>query len=75
MLTVQINEAQSRLMELVTSVENGEEIVITRDDKPVARLIASSPAHSLADLQPISVGAVLRPLSPDDDLLEEMTSR
>ena len=27
---------------------------------------------SLADLQPLALGQVLRPLGPDDDLLEEM---
>ena len=30
------------------------------------------PAGRLCDLQPVSVGRVLRPLAPDDDLLEEM---
>lgn len=27
---------------------------------------------SLRNLQPVSVGRILRPLTPDDDLLEEM---
>jgi hypothetical protein len=30
------------------------------------------PDSSLRDLQPASVGKVLRPLTPDDDLLGEM---
>jgi antitoxin (DNA-binding transcriptional repressor) of toxin-antitoxin stability system len=77
MLTIRIKDAQSHLSELVDSLAaGGEEIVITRDDKPVAKLTASTAVPptqtSLRDLQPASVGAVLRPLSVDDDLLNEM---
>jgi antitoxin (DNA-binding transcriptional repressor) of toxin-antitoxin stability system len=76
MQIVRIKEAQSRLPELVDSLVNGEEIVITRDDKPVAKLVASGEGagalNSLRDLQSTSVGSVLRPLSADDDLLDEL---
>jgi len=79
MKTIQLDEAQSRLAELVDSVVSGEDVLITRDDKPVARLTAPAPlpdartcSPSLRDLRPASVGAVLRPLSPSDDLLDEM---
>ena len=30
------------------------------------------PRHSLLDIPPVHLGGVLRPLSPDDDLLGEM---
>lgn len=30
------------------------------------------PGHSLLDIEPVSVGAILRPLGCDDDLLGEM---
>lgn len=79
MQTIGIKDAQSHLSELVDSlVAGGEEIVITRDDKPVAKLMASTtvaPQTSLRDLQPASVGAVLRPWPVDDDLLEEMSGK
>jgi prevent-host-death family protein len=75
MQTVGINEAQARLPELVDSAASGKEVVITRDDKPVARLVGSDDRPSLTALRPVSVGAVLRPFTPDDDLLEEMTDR
>jgi prevent-host-death family protein len=75
MQTVGIIEAQARLPELVDSAANGAEVVITRDDKPIARLTGSADRPSLADIQPVSVGAILFPFSPDDDLLEEMTDR
>lgn len=31
-----------------------------------------SPAHSILDIPPVRVGAVLRPLTAEDDLLGEM---
>ena len=37
-ITVDIGEAQARLSELVARAEAGEEIVITRDNAPVALL-------------------------------------
>lgn len=69
MVTVKLDDAQSRLGELVDALRPGDEIVITRHDKPVARLTAPM---SLRDIRPASVGAVLQPLSPEDDLLDEM---
>lgn len=78
MQIVRINDAQSRLPELVDSLAKGDEIVITRDDKPVAKLTSSSavlpPSNSLRDLRPTSVGSVIQPLSPDDDILDELGS-
>lgn len=72
MQTVNISEAQIRLTELVDQLAPGDEILITRNDLPVARLTAPT---SLRDLRPASVGAVLRGASRDDDLLDEITDR
>ncbi len=38
MITVNVHEAKSRLSELLERVERGEEVVIARAGKPVARL-------------------------------------
>jgi antitoxin (DNA-binding transcriptional repressor) of toxin-antitoxin stability system len=38
-MTVTINHAQAHLVELITNASTGEEIVITQDEKPVARLL------------------------------------
>ena len=38
-----VAETKSQLSELIDRAEKGEEIVITRDDKPVARLSAIPP--------------------------------
>ena len=42
MATISIQEAQSNLSELIHRLGPGDEIVITEDDRPVARLTAAS---------------------------------
>lgn len=44
-MTVSIAEAKNRLTELIRTVEGGEEVVITRHGKPVARLAAPPSAR------------------------------
>ena len=43
MQEVNVQEAQTQLPLLLTKVEAGEEIVITRNGKPVARLVDCQP--------------------------------
>jgi prevent-host-death family protein len=40
MVTIDIQQAQARLPRLIRRVELGEEIIITRAGRPVARLVA-----------------------------------
>ncbi|HRA76019.1 MAG TPA: type II toxin-antitoxin system prevent-host-death family antitoxin [Propionicimonas sp.] len=40
MATVNVQDAKTRLSELLARVERGEEIVVARAGKPVARLVA-----------------------------------
>jgi prevent-host-death family protein len=42
-ITVNVQEAKTRLSELLGRVEQGEEIVIARAGSPVARLVAAGP--------------------------------
>ena len=44
MTTVNIHEAKTHLSALLARVERGEEIVIARAGKPVARLVGVAPA-------------------------------
>lgn len=37
--TVDVDEAKTRLPELLSSVETGAEIILTKDNTPVARLV------------------------------------
>lgn len=43
MATVTLQEAQSKLADLVHGLVPGEELLITEDDRPVARLIPALP--------------------------------
>lgn len=40
MVTIGVYDAKARLSELITLAEKGEEVIITRRDQPVARLVA-----------------------------------
>ncbi|MEA2688758.1 MAG: hypothetical protein QOJ39_2303 [Candidatus Eremiobacteraeota bacterium] len=57
MRTVNVHEAKTHLSTLLASVEAGEEVVIARSGRPVARLI---PYESAGE----------RPIGIDDDRLE-----
>jgi prevent-host-death family protein len=41
-MTVTLEDAQAHLADLIAKAVPGQEIVITQDDKPVARLIAEN---------------------------------
>jgi prevent-host-death family protein len=43
MTTITIQEAKDRLSELIHRLIPGEEVVITEDDRPVARLVSAAP--------------------------------
>jgi prevent-host-death family protein len=55
MATVPAFEAKTKFGELLDRVLEGEEIVITRHEKPVARLIAEG-ARNLADIRRAAEG-------------------
>ena len=66
MTTVSIEDAKARLSELIDQLQPGEEILITRQHKPVARLVGEAklekPRRQLGTLK----GTVLY-LAPDFD--------
>jgi prevent-host-death family protein len=66
MSTVTIVEAQAQLPELIDRVHSGDEVVITRDQQPVARLIADLPADNKARRCGTMKGTVLY-MAPDFD--------
>jgi antitoxin (DNA-binding transcriptional repressor) of toxin-antitoxin stability system len=73
MNTVTLSEAQQHLPELVRDLAREGDLLITDANQPVARLSLVPPRTSLRNLEPKSVGAVLRPFpSPSDDTLGEM---
>ncbi len=43
MATVTIQEAQAKLLDLIHKLTPGEEVVITENDQPVAKLVSEKP--------------------------------
>lgn len=69
MTTVTIEEAQAKLPELIDHLAAGEELVITRNHQPIARLLAEEPPKR----QPRKAGSahgMLTILVEDDDHLQ-----
>jgi antitoxin (DNA-binding transcriptional repressor) of toxin-antitoxin stability system len=66
MPTVTIEEAQARLSELNHRLIPGEEIMITENDQPVARLVATAPPERKPRQPGTLRGAVLY-MAPDFD--------
>ena len=66
--TITVEEAQSRLKELINHLAPGEEIVITENHQLVAKLIGARPARPAPGL---GKGSILH-MAPDfDEPLEE----
>lgn len=61
MPTLSLEEAQARLAELVDTMQPGEEIIITRNHNPVARLIGAAPTRSRKLVSPALPGRLLPP--------------
>jgi antitoxin (DNA-binding transcriptional repressor) of toxin-antitoxin stability system len=70
MSTVTLEEAQAQLPQLIEQLQPGEEIIITRDHKPVARLTGQAPVRKARRAGTLK-GSVLY-MAPDFDApLEE----
>ncbi len=66
--TITLEEAQARLKELIHELAPGEEVVITENQQPVAKLVGERPARPAPGL---GKGSILY-MAPDfDEPLEE----
>jgi hypothetical protein len=54
------------VLEAGVQLSEGQEVTVH------AQSAANSHAHSVLDIPPVSLGTMVRPLTSDDDLLEEM---
>ena len=70
MTTVTIEEAQAKLPELIEMLGRGEELVITRGQQPVARLMSEQPPAQ-KPRQPGSAKGKLVVLKKDEEHLED----
>lgn len=61
---IPLSETDGRMAELVGRVEKGEEVVILRDGKPVAKLV---PLHSTPEKHPIHFGLAKGQITIADD--------
>lgn len=70
MKTVTLEEAQSHLAEILEKLPPGEEVVLTRNDKPVATIRATSPPTRETPQLGTLKGTVLH-VAPDFDAIPE----
>lgn len=69
MTSVTIEEAQKRLSELIDHLPVGEELVITRDQQPIARLSVEEKSKR-PPRQPGSAKGMLKIVVEDDEHLD-----
>jgi len=70
MQTMPLEEAEGHLVEIIDKLAPGEELVLTRDDKPVAALRALPPAPREAPRLGTLKGTILY-IAPDFDDIPE----
>jgi len=68
--TVTMEEAQAKLPELVAHLGGGEELIITQDDKPIARLVRETPPLR-KPRQPGNCKGMIRIVSDDNEHLKD----
>jgi antitoxin (DNA-binding transcriptional repressor) of toxin-antitoxin stability system len=71
MQTVTLEEAQARLAEIIDELSPGEEIIITRDDKPVATVRATQPAPARKSRQLGTLKGTVLYMAPDFDAIPD----
>jgi antitoxin (DNA-binding transcriptional repressor) of toxin-antitoxin stability system len=71
MQTVTLQEAQSHLAEIIEKLPPGEEVVITRDDKPVATLRVAPPPTPRKQRQLGTLRGSVLYMAPDFDAIPE----
>jgi len=66
-VTVSVDEAQARLRELIENLAPGQEVVITENQQPVARLVSEKPTPSPGRRPPPGLGKGHITILCDDD--------
>ncbi len=64
--------ARGRVQNGVVVLTGGVRLPEGQEVSVLAPQVAGSPAHGILDIPPVSLGAAVRPVTPDDDLLAEM---
>lgn len=72
MHTITIQEAQNKLLDLIHNLPPGEEVVITEDNRPIARLLRASEASPQLPRRAGTMKGTVLYMAPDFDApLEE----
>jgi prevent-host-death family protein len=73
MLTVTIEEAQNKLTELIHQLAPGEEVIITENQEPVAKLVSQLPKPRPGLRPPPGLGkGFITVVSDDDEHLKDV---
>jgi len=74
MLTVSLAQAKARLSELLDKVESGEEIIVTRHGRAVARILSAAQPKEPIDLDRLAAFRATMPSlgRPSVELIREM---
>ena len=67
MATVTIQEAQAKLTDLIHNLSPGEEVVITENNQPVAKLVSEQPKRKPGLRPPPGLGKGFITIISDDD--------
>ena len=70
MSTISVQEAQNNLSELIHKLKPGDEVVITENNQPIARLVAQAPPLRKARQRGSAKGKLVIH-APDDEHLED----
>lgn len=77
--TAEVNEFTGRLAELVKQVQAGNEVLLTQERKPVAKIVSTSEKEIISgttlQIQSLKGHRVLTPVISQSELADEMFSR
>ncbi len=68
---IPVEEAQARLKELIGQLAPGEEVVLTENQQPVAKLIGERPPRTPRPAPGLGKGSILYMAADFDEPLEE----
>jgi prevent-host-death family protein len=70
--TITVEEAQAKLKELIEKLAPGEEVILTKNQQPVAKLVGERPARSPRPAPGLGKGSILDMASDFDEPMEEL---
>lgn len=68
-----VHQAKTQFSKLLKEAESGQEVIVTRGSKPVAKIVAIAPPEPEPELPFRMVGAYRGKVSWDDDAFDPMT--